>query len=343
MELRTRQFRWHEQFHGIPWNSMELGVRQFRWHEQFHGIPWNFGCANFADTSSSMEFHAWSAPISLTWEVTWNSMELWVRQFRWHEQFHGIPWNSMELEVRQFRWHEQFHGIPWNLEYANFNDTSSSMEFHGTGSAPISLTQSVPWNSMELRIRQFRWHEQFHGIPWNSMELRTRQFRWHEQFHGIPWNSVELGVRQFRRHEQFHGIPWNLECANFADTSSSMEFHGTWSAPISLTWAVPWNSMELRVRQFRWHEQFHSADVILKLILFIENVVYWFICQWKLYIRISQHCFMYRKRYLQMAWYLVYPMVPVCSEYICLGNDLVWNRKQAITWTNDDHFSWGEN
>ena len=87
----------------------------------------------------------------------------------------------------------------------------------------------------------------------------------------------------------------------------------------------------------------HSADVILKLISFIENVVYWFICQWKLYIRISQHCFMYRKRYLQMAWYLVYPMVPVCSEYICLGNDLVWNRKQAITWTNDDPFSWGEN
>ena len=43
-----------------------------------------------------------------------NSMELGVRQFRWHEQFHGIPWNSMELGVRQFRWHEQFHGIPWN-------------------------------------------------------------------------------------------------------------------------------------------------------------------------------------------------------------------------------------
>ena len=164
MELKMRQFRWHEQFHGIPWNSMELGVRQFRWHEQIHGIPWNFGCANFAGTSSSMEFH----------------------------------------------------GIPWNLECANFADTSSSMEFHGIWSAPISLTWEVPWNSMELWVLQFRWHEQFHKIP------------------------------------------WNLECANFADTSSSMEFHGTRSAPISMTRAVPRNSMELWVRQFRWHEQFHG-------------------------------------------------------------------------------------
>ena len=38
----------------------------------------------------------------------------------------------MELEVHQFRCHKQFHGITWNLEYANFADTSSSMEFHGT-------------------------------------------------------------------------------------------------------------------------------------------------------------------------------------------------------------------
>ena len=35
-------------------------------------------------------------------------------------------------------------------------------------------------------------------------------------------------------------VPWN-----------SMEFHGPWSAPISLTREVPWNSMELRMRQFR--------------------------------------------------------------------------------------------
>ena len=133
----------------VPWNSMELWVRQFRWLEQFHGIPWNLECANFADTSSSMEFHGtWSAPISLTREfhgIPWNSLELGVRHFPWNEKFHGIRWNSMELRMRQFCWHEQFHGIPWD--------------------------------SMEPGVRQFRWQEQFHGIPWNSMELEVRQFR----------------------------------------------------------------------------------------------------------------------------------------------------------------------
>ena len=153
-----------------------------------------------------MEFHGTlGAPISMT---------------------RAVPWNSMEFGVRQFRWHEKFHGIPWNLECANFADTRSSMEFHETWSAPISLTREIPWNSMELRKRQFRSHEQFHGIPWNSMELGVGQFRWQEQFHGIPWNSMELWVRQFRWLKQFHWIPWN--------------------------------SMELRVRQFRWHEQFHG-------------------------------------------------------------------------------------
>ena len=189
MELGVRQFRWHEKFHGIPWNSMELWVRQFRWQEQFHGIPWNLECANFADTSSSMEFHRTkSAPISLTRAVPWNSIELEVCQFRRHEKFHWISWNSIDLVLRQFCWHEQFHGIPWNLEYANFNDTSSSMEFHGTRSAPISLTQAVPWNCMELRIRQFRWHEQFHGIPWNLERANFADTSSSMEFHGIPWN-----------------------------------------------------------------------------------------------------------------------------------------------------------
>ena len=99
----------------------------------------------------------------------------------------------MELRKRQFRWYEQFHGIPWN--------------------------------SMELGVRQFRWHEQFHGIPWNSMELEVRLFRWHEKFHGIPWNLKCANFAHTRSSMEFHGIPWNLECANFAHTGSSMEFH----------------------------------------------------------------------------------------------------------------------
>ena len=176
----TRAFPWNSmEFNGIknapisltravPWNSMELAMCQFRWHEQFHGIPWNLECASFATTSSSMEFHGtWSAPIKLT---------------------RAVPWNSMYIRMRQLRWHEKFYGIPCNLKCANFVDTSSSMEFHGIWSVPISLTRAVPWNSMELGMCQFRWHEQFYGIPWNSMEFRMRPFRWHEQFHGIPWN-----------------------------------------------------------------------------------------------------------------------------------------------------------
>ena len=138
---------------------------------EFHGILWNFGCVDFADTSSSLEFY-------------------------------GIPWKLECANFADTSSSMEFHGIPWNLKCANFADMRSSMEFHGTLGAPISLTRAAPWKSMELRVRQFRWHEQFHGIQ------------------------------------------WNLKCADFADMRSSMEFHATLGAPISLTWAFPWNSME---------------------------------------------------------------------------------------------------
>ena len=59
---------------------------------------------------------------------------------------------------------------------------------------------------------------EFHGITTSAPISLTR---------AVPWNSMELGVRQFRLHEQFHGIQWNLKCAYFADTISSIEFHGT--------------------------------------------------------------------------------------------------------------------
>ena len=127
----------------IPWSSMgfhgtysapvsmtEIGVRQFRWHEQFHGIPWNLWCAKFADTSSSMEFHGTaSAPISLT---------------------RAVPWNSMELEVHQFRRKEEFHGIRWNLKCDNFDDTSSSMDFHGTSLVIKYIKIEVAWSLVEF-------------------------------------------------------------------------------------------------------------------------------------------------------------------------------------------------
>ena len=156
-------------------------------YEQFHGIPGNLECANFADTSSSMELHG----------IPWNLESAY---------FNGAIFvhasSSMELLECQFRWHEQFPEIPWNLGCANFAQTSSPMEFHESWNAPISLTRAVPWNSMKLWVRQFRWHEQFHEILWNL---------WCANFADTS------------RSMEFRGISWNLECVKFADTSSSME------------------------------------------------------------------------------------------------------------------------
>ena len=170
-----------------------------------------------------------------------------MRQFRWHEQFHGIPWNLKCVNYADASSSTEFHGIPWNLKCANFADTSSSIEFHGTESGPISQTRAVSWN----------WECANYADTSSSMELAVSQFRWREQLHGIPWNSIELQLGQFCWHDQFHDIPWNLECAIFADRSSCMEFRGTQNAPISITRAIAWNSMEFGVRQFRWHEHFH--------------------------------------------------------------------------------------
>ena len=55
---------------------------------------------------------------------------------------------------------KRFIAILRNLEWANFDDTSSSMEFHG-----ICMTQ-------------FRWDEQFHWIPISMTQT-------------VPWNYME--------------------------------------------------------------------------------------------------------------------------------------------------------
>ena len=216
------------EFHGT-W-SVQISLTSSS--KEFHGISWNLECANFALPSS--------AHISMARVVPWNSLELVVRQFRWQQQFHGIPWNFKRANFAETRRSIDFHGIPWNLERANFEDPSRTMEFHG-----------ILWYS---KCAKFRWHEQFHEIPWNLECAKMLMAR------AVQWHSMELVVREFRWHQQFHGIPWNLLSANFADTSSSMKFHGipwNWGALISMTRAVPWNSMELEVRQFRWQKHLH--------------------------------------------------------------------------------------
>ena len=63
-------------------------------------------------------------------------------------------------------------------------------------------------------------------------------------YHGIPWNLECANFADTRSSMEFHGTPWNLECANLADRSSSMEFHGTWNTPISMLKQFhgnPWN------------------------------------------------------------------------------------------------------
>ena len=181
-------------------------------------------------------------------------MELGVRQFRWHEKFHGIPWNLECANFADTSSSVEFHGIQWNLECANFADTRSAMEFHGTSSAPISMTRAVPWHSMELGVRQFRWHEKFHGVPWNLECANFDDSSSSMEFHGTWSAPISLTLQ----------VPWN-----------SMEFHGTWSAPISRTRAVPWNSMELRMRQFRWHEQFHGFHVTRSAPISMTRAVPW--------------------------------------------------------------------
>ena len=106
---------------------------------------------------------------------------------------------------------------------------SSSMEFHETWNAPISLTRAVPWNSVEFHGTWSAPIAIARAVPWNSMELGVRQFLWPEQFHGILLNSMELEVHQFRWHEQFHGIPWNVSCHQICKDWSCMDLGGVWS------------------------------------------------------------------------------------------------------------------
>ena len=81
------------------------------------------------------------------------------------------------------------------------------MQFHGTWCGLISITRSDRQNSMDLLMSPKNGKYKVPGSIWNLEEVAKR----------------------------FNAIPWNLEWANFDDNISFMEFHGTWSAPISIT------------------------------------------------------------------------------------------------------------
>ena len=127
------------------------------------------------------------------------------------------------------------------------------------------------------------------------------------QFHGTFWTS-------FEQHLWSHGIPWNLS----NKTSSSMEFHGTFSYS-----RVPWNSMELLIfpQKVPWNSmEFHGTffwssmevygiqwnllNFIFKKIIFL-NIVFGIWLMIRCYLaRISQkryilHWFQYRILYFE--------------------------------------------
>ena len=166
------------------------------------------------------------------------------------------------------------------------------MEFRGIVCAPISLTRAVPWNSMEIGVR-------------NSMKpllsskiyiLMLRGFYWSTpislnlgcahvasmEFHQIQCPNFDVTTSSM----EFHGSPWNLVCANFADTCSYMECHGTWSAPISMTRAVPWKSMNtllssklemLMLHRFYWTWSMYNTHILWLMIMTMTKKKW----QWK--------------------------------------------------------------
>ena len=132
----------------MPWNSKELWSCQMK----YNLIPWN-------SMEYSMEFHETLVPpnkISLSSLEFHGTLRLSFYSIPCYPGFSwDIPWNSTEL------WSRQIQKSP------------SSKGFHGIRKAPIQMTQvfygipwNIPWNSMELWCRQMK----YYLVPWNSME-----------------------------------------------------------------------------------------------------------------------------------------------------------------------------
>ena len=170
----------------LPWTSMKYSM-------EFRGTPESPN----KKSPSSMGFHGirW-APFQMTqvfnviqWNITWNSMELWCRQMKYHWVPWNIRWNSMELWCRQMK----YHLVPWN--------SMDLWDCHFMTCYP-GLPRDIPWNSTELWSRQIKNHR----VPWDSMELGGRHFKWHKcsmeysmELHGtlVPPNEIWLSSMEF--------------------------------------------------------------------------------------------------------------------------------------------------
>ena len=88
------------------------------------------------------------------------------------------------------------------------------VEFHWTRNVTISMKRSVPWNSVELEVLQFRWQEQFHRIPWNLGCANfddTIIYTWKVSYitnnnirfllkNGCPWLTIEMFETKKNNH-----------------------------------------------------------------------------------------------------------------------------------------------
>ena len=154
-------------------------------------------CANFFDTSSSMEFHGW---------MRYRRLSSITKQFQWVLYMLQTPPRSMQLQNFYIWWQNRFHGIPWDYSCHRNWRTSSSMEFHGTARVSEIGTLQVLWNLMNFSCQRI-WRTpssmEFHGIPRNCSYQRNKHTSSSMEFHGTarvseigtpqaPWNSMEF-------------------------------------------------------------------------------------------------------------------------------------------------------
>ena len=111
--------------------------------------------------------------------------------FTYQTIIHNLFPMLIESYFDKKKFHGTFFTVPWNF----LNN--------------IWTTPVVPWNSMELKQQNLK----FHGNPWNFVRIQTSipwNFYHTPEFYGFPWNSMELLIFPKK-------VPWN-----------SMEIHGTW-------------------------------------------------------------------------------------------------------------------
>ena len=80
--------------------------------------------------------------------------------------------------------------ISQNFECVNFNDMSSSMEFHGTARV-IEIGKDM------IRSMEFR-------------RIWSVKFPWHGQPNGIPWNLEYTSLNDMSRSKEFHRIVYHI-------------------------------------------------------------------------------------------------------------------------------------